>query len=510
MDGGLTIKISVQKIDMTDSTAYKNIFKTTFLFGFVQVLNIIVKVGINKVVALLLGAEGLGIISLFQISVNMVKTGAGLGINQSAVRDISEAYGSGNIQICSETISFVKRIIWFTCGLGLMVMIILSPVLSNYSFGNSDYTFAYIMLSVAVAAIILNDGLKAILTGTRKLRSLAKASMIGAFVGFFVALPFYFIWGTIGIVPSLIFSAIATLGISYFYVRKVDYIPLHMSIKEVFIRSSSMIRMGISLMLMSFMLEVTNLIVSSYISNNGGLNVLGYYQSGITIIAGYFGIIITAMSTDFYPRISAINKDNQKLNDAVNSQAEVGLLLALPLVVLFMFLSPFFLTFLYTEDFVVASQYIDYAILGTIVIIASNSMGMILLAKQKSKLFLISSVIINLIILPVYILLYRYDELRGLGIGYFFSGFIQLIANNYIMKTRFSISFSKSVLTKIVLVLCFSILSKYAREIDVVWMRYSTGGMLFVTSSCYLLYYMNKQMHINILMLLNNGFKKYL
>lgn len=495
---------------MADSTVYKNIFKTTFLFGFVQVFNIIVKVGINKVVAILLGAEGLGIISLFQTSINMVKTGAGLGINQSAVRDISEAYGSGNNQSHSETISLVRRIIWFTCGLGVVTMIVLSPMLSNYSFGNGNYAFAYALLSVAVAAVILNDGLKAILTGTRQLRSLAKASMLGAFVGLFAALPFYFLWGIRGIVPSLIFSAIAMAAISYLYVRKVNYIPLSISIKEVFVRSSSMVKMGISLMLMSFMLELVNLVVASYISNHGGLDILGYYQSGITVISSYFGIIITAMTTEYYPRISAVNKDNLKLNDAVNSQSEVGLLLALPLVVLFVFLSPFFLTFLYSSDFIIASQYIDYAILGTIVIICSNSMGMILLAKQRSKLFLTSSFLMNPIIVTFYILLYRYYDLAGLGIAYFLSGFMQLVVFNLMMKWKFSISFSKSVFLKIFVVLSFIFLSKYARDIEITWIKYLAGSMLLITSSYYSLYYMQKQMHINILASLRNGIKRYL
>ena len=45
---------------MSDLSGYKNIFKTTFLFGFVQVFNIFVKVGINKVVAILLGTAGMG------------------------------------------------------------------------------------------------------------------------------------------------------------------------------------------------------------------------------------------------------------------------------------------------------------------------------------------------------------------------------------------------------------------------------------------------------------------
>ena len=40
--------------------SYKSIFKSTFLFGFVQVFNIVIKAVINKAVAVLLGAEEIG------------------------------------------------------------------------------------------------------------------------------------------------------------------------------------------------------------------------------------------------------------------------------------------------------------------------------------------------------------------------------------------------------------------------------------------------------------------
>ena len=46
------------------SEGYGIIFKTTFLFGFVQVFNILVKVVINKIVALFLGSGGMGVIGL--------------------------------------------------------------------------------------------------------------------------------------------------------------------------------------------------------------------------------------------------------------------------------------------------------------------------------------------------------------------------------------------------------------------------------------------------------------
>ena len=119
---------------MSDLSGYKNIFKTTFLFGFVQVFNIFVKVGINKVVAILLGTAGMGVISLFQYAVSFLSVSCGLGINQSSIRDISEARERGENNRIDLTISFVKSIIRYTSLFGVVVTICLSPVLSRWTF----------------------------------------------------------------------------------------------------------------------------------------------------------------------------------------------------------------------------------------------------------------------------------------------------------------------------------------------------------------------------------------
>ena len=129
---------------MDENSSYKNIFKTTFLFGFVQVFNIIVKVILNKVVAVLLGAEGLGIIGIYNNVSKMIATGAGLGINQSAVRDISEANAERNSEKFSRTISLVNKVIIFTSLLGIAVTLSLSPFLSKWTFGNNEYIIGFL------------------------------------------------------------------------------------------------------------------------------------------------------------------------------------------------------------------------------------------------------------------------------------------------------------------------------------------------------------------------------
>ena len=482
---------------MSDLSGYKNIFKTTFLFGFVQVFNIFVKVGINKVVAILLGTAGMGVISLFQYAVSFLSVSCGLGINQSSIRDISEARERGENSQIDLTVSFIKSIIRYTSLLGVVVTICLSPVLSRWTFGNGNYTWSYIALSLVTGGLILIQGYRAINTGMRQLRNMALSNLWGSAIGLLAALPFYYYLGDKGIVPSLIVSTFATLAISKFYADKVKYNRVSLTFKETLLKSSGTIKMGISLMLMNMML----------ISMHGGVETVGIYQAGATIVVSYFAVIISAMSTEYYPRICGINDDDARLAQAVNAQSETGLIIGLPLIVSFVFLVPYFLRILYSDAFLSASQYTDFAIIGSIAIICSNCMGMVLLAKQNSRLFLVSSFVCCVAILGLNILLYNIWGLIGLGIGYAVNGLLQVLVYQYIMSKYYGISFNRSVIFNLILAIAACFLAKYFRSIETGWLQWTLGGLLFVSCSGYTLWYMGAKMDINILSYINRRLK---
>lgn len=483
---------------MGEEKEYRNIFKTTFLFGFVQVFNIVVKIGLHKAVAIFLGANGMGMIGLFNSSINLLKTGAGLGIPQSAVRDISEAYHSHDENRFSRIIVITNHVIICTCVLGILLTVLLSPLLSVWSFGDGNYTMSYVLLSLAVGLNILSEGQLAILKGMRQLRALAKASMLGAVVGLITAVPIYFYVGEKGIVPSLIITAFMAVVFSNYYVRRIPYQKSKVLIKDLFKESSSMVKMGCALMLVSFAGFAFDLIISMYVRANGSLADVGLYSAGTTIIGSYFGIIITAMSTDYYPRISAVWKDNAKLEVELNRQSETGLVLIFPLAMLFVFLSPFFVTMLYSKEFVDVVLYTDYAMLGTIIIVCSNCMGMILLAKQATKIFLWSVFGQRLVLIIVYMLLYDTFQLKGLGYAYALTGVFHFGLMMLIMKRMYQISLSRKVNILLFVILVMTFVAMFCRSMEEPFFKYFTGVLLFLLSLLYLYYFIKKEMKIKL------------
>lgn len=466
------------------SSEYKNIFKSTFLFGFVQIFNILTKVLLNKAAAVFLGTEGIGLIGIFQSISEMLKTFFGLGVSQSAVRDVSKANKDANKEEFSTIITVTHKIIWFTSLIGAIFTFVFSSYLSIWSFGDESYTFAFMLLSIVIFFNIIADGQLSILTGMRQLRSLAKATIFGSFIGLLAGLPSYYFLGTDGIVPTLLVVALSLIVFSTYYVKKIEYEKVKVSFKEIFSKSSNMIKMGIALMYVSFLGFASDYIIKIYIGNASSLEMVGIYQAGITIVTGYFGIVITAMSTDYYPRISAVHDDNKKLEEEMNRQSEMGLLLIGPLVVLFLFLIEFFISFLYTSDFLLAIDYIVYALFGTIIIICSNSMGMILLAKQNSKVFIIYVTISRISSILFLFYSFKFFGMIGLGIATLVIALLNLYLLTIILNKLYSIKFNSTTIYLLVYTFVISFSCVIIQNLDDLILK-TVFGILLISISLY-------------------------
>lgn len=487
------------------SNSYQSIFKSTFLFGFVQVFNIIAKIVLNKVVAILLGTEGMGIIGLFQSTINMLKTASGLGISQSAVRDVSEANVANNEEKFSRIITITIKLIWITAILGAIVTFILSSQLSQWTFGNSHFTLPFMWISLVVFLNVLNEGQLAILMGMRQLRALAKASLAGSILGLLVGLPVYYFLGLQGIIPSLILTALSSLFFSFVYVRRIKYRSSSVSVLDSLKEGRGMVKMGIALMYVTFLGFVSDFIIRSYISNSSSLEMVGIYQAGATIISGYFGIVLTAMSTDYYPRISAVNKDNDKLMEEVNRQSEVGLILLGPLVVMFMFLMPIFIRIMYTEKFLLSINYISYAVFGTLIVVCSNAMGMILLAKQKSNVFIYSVSFSRLLSIAINIISFKYFGLIGLGLSTIIMAIIHILIMQAIMYKLYSILFKLRTIAILTITLFLCLIAFFVKDFQNQILKYSLGVVLLSSSLTYTIIQMRKIMDIDVLRIIRVG-----
>ena len=182
--------------------------KATSIFGGVQVFNIFIAIIRSKIVAVLLGPIGIGIVGLLNAVLAIISSLTNFGIGVSAVKNVAAAHGKGDEARIAIIIKVLNRVVWITGLLGMLVTIILSPWLSQLTFGNRDYTLAFILISISLLFKQLTSGQLALLQGMRKLKDLAKANLYGNALGLLIILPVYYKLGMDGIVPVIIITAL--------------------------------------------------------------------------------------------------------------------------------------------------------------------------------------------------------------------------------------------------------------------------------------------------------------
>ncbi len=488
-------------------TSYGNIFKTTFLFGFVQVFKAIVGIVKNKLVAILIGPEGMGLLGIFHSTIQMIQTGAGLGINQSAVRDVAEAKGSGDNERVSRIVKVTNRIVLFTGLLGCLVTLILSHYLSVWTLGGTGYTLSYCVLAIVVAFNIINEGKQALLKGVRHLRALAYASMIGTVVGLVTAIPLYYFFGKDGIVPELLIASILALLVSQYYVNKIPTEHVSLSLKETFEDAQPMIRMGVALMFVTLLQTITSFAVNAFIRSQGGLTDVGYFSAGSYILNAYFSMIITALMTDYYPRIASVNQDNSKVQDELNKQSMVSVVLCCPLIVLFIALMPLFVTILYSNEFLPTLDYLKFGIFWTVITICSNQVDMILIAKNNSRVFMTISVIVRAVQLVMCIVLYKYWGLAGLGISYGLLGVLHMAIMTTVVNRLYGIHFTKEFVKTGGIVLMFTIIATLIGSVLGGATRYVAAITLVVIATYYSYKVSKSNLDIDFIQIIRNKIK---
>jgi O-antigen/teichoic acid export membrane protein len=425
---------------------YRQIVKATSLFGGVQIFQIVIQVVRSKFIAILLGPNGMGIAGLLFSTTNLINSITGFGLGTSAVKDIAAASGTNDNGHIARVIKVLRNLVWLTGTLGALVTLILSPWLSTITFGNRDYTMGFIWLSVTLLFNQLTTGQTALLQGMRKLQYLAKANLTGSALGLIFTVPLYYIWGIKGIVPGMIVTSLLSLLASWYYSNKVR-------VEKTKVSFSDTVNIGKNIITLGFMISLSGLtsigaayLVRIFIRITGGVDQVGLYNAGFTIINTYVGLVFTAMATEYYPRLSSAAGDNKLSRQIINQQAEIVLLVLAPILLVFLVFIKWVVIILYSNSFTAINEMIYWAALGMFFKAASWSIAFILLAKGAGRLFFLNELIGNLNLLILNIAGYHLFGLTGLGISFLCGFFLYLCQVFFISRKKYEFSFDKAFL----------------------------------------------------------------
>lgn len=466
-----------------DRNSYKNITKAIGLFGGVQVFNILAGIIKNKIVAVLLGPVGMGISGILISTTSMISSATGLGLHTSAVRDVAKAYSSKDEKEVGTIVTVLRKLIKVTGLIGMLLTILLSPLLSLWSFGNYDYTWAFVFVSVIVLFDQLKSGQTVLLQGTFHYRYMANASVIGSLVGLVIAIPLYYIWKMDAIVPVIILTSLSGLIVSSLFARKVQFQRVELTNKQVWSIGKVMIILGASIAVAGFANTGHTYLVRAVISNLGSIADVGLYTAGISIATQYINVILQSMGSDYSPRIAALQDDREGFIEAVNRQTRLMIIIVIPFIIPFVVFIRELTILLYSTKFLAITSMIEWIMVGMFFRTTSWCLSFTIVAMGKPKQFLFNELATHVYSIALTILGYVWGSFTGMGIAFCVVYLIYTIQLFFVCRKLFHFSYFtetvRTVLTQFVIMMISVII---IMSLDYGMLRYLIGALLVLVA----------------------------
>lgn len=398
--------------------SYRNILKGTSAFGGVQVFQILINLVRGKFVSLFLGPAGMGLSALFNSSSLLMTQAASLGLNLGIVKEVAATRDTP--KDLHHTIRVAIRLLTATSLLGAVLCILLSGIISRFTFNSNIYAPQIMWMGIAVALTIASNGIMSIIQGLHEVKILSKASLVGALVGLCAGVPLYYFYGTAGIVPAMIILAFSSFVFYIFSLRKVvklsdeDDFTWHTA-KTL---TKKLILMGMVLMSGELIGSATNYLINIFIRHFGNLENVGLFQAANSLTNQYAGVVFTAMMLDFLPRLAKVAHNSEQMNMVVNRQLEIVALIATPLLSLLILFAPVAIQILLTDQFLPIIPLMRWMAFGVLLRAFNFPLGYITFAKDNPHLFFwVEAVGANVLAVTLNCILYYLLGLNGLGVA---------------------------------------------------------------------------------------------
>lgn len=444
----------------------------TYLVGLVRV----------KAVALLLGPAGVGIVGLYTSTMNMASEVSGLGLQRSAVRTIAVAQGQGDAAAVARAIRMLRRLCWLTGIVGWLACAALAIPFSRLMFQSTEHAWALAVLGGTVLLGAVNGGQLALLRGLRRIGDIARVQVASAVVNTVVIVALYAWLRERGIVPVLLVSASISLAMSWWFVRRVQVVDVGMSWQQAVDEAKPMVSLGVVLMVSSALATLLEFYTRTLLSREEGLEAVGIYQAAWSLSGMFASFVLTAMGTDFYPRLAAVIEDRGAAAREINQQTEIGILLALPGLLATLVFAEWVVWLLYSAKFAPAAEVLVWMILGVFGRVVSWPLGYVLVAMNAKRWYLATET--SFIVFQAALVTWWVQNYGTLGIAYAFVACYlgYFVGMRQIAKRLLGFRHSSSVMRLIAISTLLLSLAMLTSHMHGTWMPLVFGGILAMTS----------------------------
>lgn len=398
---------------------YGHLLRHTSLFGGVMGVNMLINLFRMKLMAVLVGASGVGMFGMYMGILYAVQGFITLSLHTSGVRDIAEVFGKGDPRQVAHVYRVMRRVLMIMGIGGGIFLFLTAPQSSREIFGNDSQVMAIRLLAVTFFFYNFFIGQEALMQGVRQPVDAARASVIGNLLSACCTVFLLWRWGVGGIIPSLLLHSFLHVLAGRFFTYSL-HLPMRdaLSWKRTFFLGRSMVYLGLAITLTGSIYNFCSLWIRSYLLKDAGESVVGLYTAASTVSMYAVIFVASSLAMEFFPLLSSLKGHNEAFSRLVNRQVEVLVLIVAPFFLAAMVFSDWLFPLIYSSEFTPGVGAFRWFLVGAMAQLISWPMGLIRYAHKWVVLTVIWEVVSCSLNIGLILLLYPRYGLEGVGMAF--------------------------------------------------------------------------------------------
>lgn len=469
-----------------------DLIKALLKVGSASVVNIILGIISTKIIAVILGPNGVGLFSLLRQTIQTAST-VGSGGQTALVQGIISKEGE-------ERNSYVVTVFWLFILGALLTSILLfafAPQISFLLFEKNDSQTVILVqwISLPVVLTIIFIYLTGVLTGFKAIGRLALGQIIVAAAMALITYPISkLVDDGYTIAFILMLSSSTLLGVIFYFLvayRENWLRPIFLDIKPHFDKKAinHFFFIATPIFIAGLVTTGVQLLVRAMIVQKGGLQDAGIFDVAFTLSMAHVMIFLSSLSNYYAPKVGETN-DQQSRILLIKDTIRLATLVTVPSIVSIIVLKPLVVELLYTNQFNPALGIIRWMLIGDYLKVVSWVLSIPAVMCGHMRIYFWGEILWNAGFLIVSAAaLFIFGNIQGIGIGFLILYALYLVYYTIYSMRKQSMQFTKSLTLPWLLGLAIVILASLEtwNNLHVNWISASIWIMVAIGYSCTIL-----------------------
>jgi PST family polysaccharide transporter/antigen flippase len=356
------------------------------------------KIGVGfafiKLIAVYLGAGGMGQLGHFMSAVTFLSLLAGGGVVNGLIKYVAQ-YKKQPKQLMN-TVAVSKAYSLMFCILICLFGCLFSRFLSEYIFRTPDYYWIIVFLSVAQFGFAFTNLVTGVINGLRDTKTYAIIQIVGNVLVLPVSWILIKNFHLVGAALSMVFFfSLYTIPALYFYRRSI-FFKLPIGFKYESKGFKRLLAFTLMAMVGAVSVPLIEIVIREQIIEHVGFVAAGIWQASIKLSSAYMGFFTIFLAVYFMPMVSEKAKVSQITPLVLKFMKLVMALFVLGAVV-FYALRQYLIPLLLSTEFVDLEGLIKYQLLADFFRVTTYVISFVVVAKAALRIYLVSELTQGLI-----------------------------------------------------------------------------------------------------------------